>query len=333
MAVKARGILPQRQKGFATLRFVVGGQLTVEQMRKLADLARREGKEMVLTTMRKTVELPWIRLEKVPQVLEECAGVGLKPGSTGMRTVKAVLPCAATYRCAFEATDVMGLYDKVATRYFGRDAPAKFKISISGCPNYCMHPYLNDIGIVGRVHPRINLDKCIACGQCARLCRGEAITQKTEEYPASPLPTKAWEEAVEMNRAPVFDATTPLDAIILDEKGLPHIDYDKCIDCGLCVRNCPTDAIEVERSGFTVMVGGRGGRRARFGNEIVRIASEEELFTILDRTLEYHEKFAQGRERLPDAIERLGLEHYKEHALEGLELDGKQCSTMKARSG
>jgi dissimilatory sulfite reductase (desulfoviridin) alpha/beta subunit len=328
----AEGILPQRQKGYVTLRFAPDGKVTAEQMKTLADLAEEEGKGIVLFTMRKTLELPWIRVERAPQVLEKCRSVGLETGSTG-GSVRAVLPCASAYRCAFEATDVMKLYGKLMEKYYRKAAPAKFKITISGCPNFCTHPYLHDIGIIGRIHPVINLEKCIGCGQCARICRGEAIDQEGApgSYPDEPLPTGLWEKAAQKNRMPLYDATTPLDAITLDAMGNPKIDYEKCIDCGLCVRNCPTDAIEVEKSGFTVMVGGRGGRRSIFGIELVHIASEELLFQILDRTLEYHRKYAGKRERFADVLERMGMDHYREEALRGLDLEGEACSTRKAR--
>jgi len=66
------GILPQRQKGYITLRFAPDGKVTAEQMKTLADLSEEEGKGIVLFTMRKTLELPWIRAEKAPEVLEKC---------------------------------------------------------------------------------------------------------------------------------------------------------------------------------------------------------------------------------------------------------------------
>ncbi len=51
----------------------------------------------------------------------------------------------------------------------------------------------------------LNLEKCIGCGNCARICPNEAIEIK-------------------------------------DKK--PHIDYSKCCFCGLCVDVCPTKALQ-----------------------------------------------------------------------------------------
>ena len=36
----------------------------------------------------------------------------------------------------------------------------------------------------------------------------------------------------------------PVGAITIGSAGYPFIDYDKCIECGKCVRSCPKKAME-----------------------------------------------------------------------------------------
>ena len=44
--------------------------------------------------------------------------------------------------------------------------PHKFKIAVGGCPNNCVKPNLNDLGIIGQRLPEIDLAKCKGCKVC-----------------------------------------------------------------------------------------------------------------------------------------------------------------------
>ena len=45
--------------------------------------------------------------------------------------------------------------------------PHKFKIAVGGCPNNCVKPDLNDVGIIGQRIPNVNADVCKGCKKCA----------------------------------------------------------------------------------------------------------------------------------------------------------------------
>ena len=45
--------------------------------------------------------------------------------------------------------------------------PHKFKIAVGGCPNNCVKPDLNDVGIIGQRIPNVNAD---VCKGCKKLC-------------------------------------------------------------------------------------------------------------------------------------------------------------------
>ena len=36
---------------------------------------------------------------------------------------------------------------------FGKEMPVKMRIALSGCPNACTSPMLNEIGVIGRIRP------------------------------------------------------------------------------------------------------------------------------------------------------------------------------------
>ena len=290
------GILAQKQREYTTMRVPVSGRITSEQMDKMADIAERDGKGIVLLTIRKSIEIPWIKYDQSLKVQKELQGAKLEIGSCG-RSVRTVVRCASTGRCPFEVIDVEKKYQEITDRYYGRSTPTKFKTSVSGCANACANPYINDFGIVGKAHPKIDFMKCDKCYKCVEACRGGVF---------------ATEEGI-----PEVEGAITQEAITIGEDWMPRIDYDKCIDCGWCISNCPPGALEAERVGYGIYVGGRGGRYPKFAHEVARFVSEGELFRILEGTIEYFRKFAEGRERLVLVLERLGIEHYNEHVLKG----------------
>lgn len=274
-----RGVIPQRQEGYASLRMPTWGRVTSDQLRAIGKTAAKEGRGYALLTMRKGVEIPWVKSARIEDAARELGRTGLRPGSSDDE-VRVVMSCAGQDRCPFDRIDVDRLAQQIGERYYARAMPKKFTITLSGCPNYCSHPYLNDVGIVGRTRPTIDADKCIGCGQCVRLCRG--------------------------------DASGALEQVGTDA---PSIDYEKCIECGWCIANCPTGAMAAEKHGCTILVGGRGGTDPRLATEVVRIASEDETLAILENIFRYMREHAREGERLVDVIERLGLEHFREQVL------------------
>ena len=47
------------------------------------------------------------------------------------------------------------IHDRFFVGYAGVTLPHKFKIAVGGCPNNCMKPDLNDLGIVGQRVPKL----------------------------------------------------------------------------------------------------------------------------------------------------------------------------------
>ena len=55
--------------------------------------------------------------------------------------------------------------------------PHKFKIAVGGCPNNCVKPDLNDLGIIGQKVPWVDLEKCRGC----RICQVEKIVRSMRQ--------------------------------------------------------------------------------------------------------------------------------------------------------
>ena len=79
-ALKKGGFMRQKQKGYFSLRIqVVGGNLTSENIRAVADVADKYGKGYVHMTSRQGVEIPFINFENIEEVRAALADGGVKP--------------------------------------------------------------------------------------------------------------------------------------------------------------------------------------------------------------------------------------------------------------
>jgi dissimilatory sulfite reductase (desulfoviridin) alpha/beta subunit len=154
--LKGRGWLLNKGGGTFSARVVtVNGKMTAEQMQALAAAAQRFGRGEVALTSRMSVEVPGVPASMVEEFEAALVAVGLSVGGTGPR-VRPVVACKGTL-CPHGLIDTFSLAEKIHRRFYEGwhdvTLPAKFKIGVGGCPNNCVKPNLNDIGIVGAVLP------------------------------------------------------------------------------------------------------------------------------------------------------------------------------------
>jgi sulfite reductase (ferredoxin) len=132
---------------------LAGGRLSSEQLRTIAWVSERFGRDVADVTDRQNIQLHWIRIEDVPRIFEAIEGVGLT-------TCEACGDCPRTMiGCPLAGVDAGELFDAtpalLAThqRFVGdpefQNLPRKFKTSISGCAQQCAQHEINDIAFVG----------------------------------------------------------------------------------------------------------------------------------------------------------------------------------------
>jgi sulfite reductase (ferredoxin) len=136
-----------------------GGQLTSEQLAVIGQIATEFGRDVADVTDRQNVQLHWIRIEDVPEIWDRLEAVGLHSTEACGDSPRVILGCPLAGVAADEVIDASDVIREVAAKYLGDPAysnlPRKFKTSISGCATHCTNHEINDIALVGVVHPEL----------------------------------------------------------------------------------------------------------------------------------------------------------------------------------
>ena len=136
---------------FSARVITVNGRLTAGQLRLLADAADRFGDGRVVFTTRLTAEVTGIPYDRIEAFTAFLAEGGMEPGGTGNR-VRPIVCCKGT-TCQYGLIDPYAISEEMHERFYKGyhevALPHKFKIAVGGCPNSCVKPTLNDVGVVG----------------------------------------------------------------------------------------------------------------------------------------------------------------------------------------
>ncbi len=275
------GMMGQKQPGYYVLRLkAVAGDLTVSQLSCIAGVAEQYGRGSVHLSTRQGVEIHYVHrdnLEKAELALQEG---GVELGSCGPR-VRVIVGCPGAETCRMGVFDTKKIARELDSKYFKKDTPSKFKMSVTGCANNCTKANENDIGVRGAIEPEWVSSTCSDCGLCISLCPVNAI-QRTKISDG-------------------FSYTS---------------DQDKCINCNICTSQCTDKAWVAGRKGYTLFIGGTMGRVPRFASILKKIVeSEEELFMLIEKAMTFYRNNARTKERFGHMIDRIGLEKVKNEIL------------------
>lgn len=128
------------------------GKITADEARTIAEAAEMFGSGEVTMTSRLTMEIQGVPFDNIEPLREYLMQAGLETGGTGSK-VRPVVSCKGT-TCQYGLIDTFGLSEEIHERFFHGYAnvklPHKFKIAVGGCPNNCVKPDLNDLGIIGQ---------------------------------------------------------------------------------------------------------------------------------------------------------------------------------------
>jgi len=152
----------QGGEGRAIERFMVriripNGIMTSAQLRAIADLTRRYARGIADLTVRQNIQLHWVTIESLPEVLESLWRVELHTTGACGDVVRNVTGCPVAGVDAGEVCDASPLVLEASRLLAGNadfyNLPRKFKISIAGCQSWCSYPEINDIGLTAITRP------------------------------------------------------------------------------------------------------------------------------------------------------------------------------------
>lgn len=257
------------------------GKITSSEQQKIAEAAEKFGSGEVTMTTRLTLEIQGVPYDNIEPVRDFLKEAGLETGGTGSK-VRPVVSCKGT-TCQYGLIDTFALserlHDLYYTGYHDVSLPHKFKIAVGGCPNNCVKPDLNDLGIIGQRVPEIDHAKCRGC----KICQVEKA-------------------------CPIRVARMQDDKITIDPA--------ECNHCGRCIAKCPFGAVNESAVGYKVYIGGRWGKRVAGGQPLDKVfTSEDEVVELVERAILFFRDEGQSGERFADTIARLGFDYVQDKLL------------------
>ena len=259
------------------------GKLTSDEQIAVARAAQMFGSGEVTMTTRLTLEIQGVPYANIDPLREFLKENGLETGGTGSK-VRPVVSCKGT-TCQYGLIDTFALSEKLHHIFYEgwHDValPHKFKIAVGGCPNNCVKPSLNDIGIIGQRVVDFDVSKCRGCKVCQ------------------------------------VEKQCPIHIAHLDN-GRLVVDPQECNHCGRCLDKCPFGVTKTYTTAYAVYVGGRWGKKVEMGRRLSRLLySEDEVIACVENAILLFREEGISGERFADTVSRLGLEKVEERLFDG----------------
>ena len=250
------------------------GKITAEESRAIAEAAEKFGNGEIAMTTRLTVEIQCVPYDNIEPMRDFLAQYGLETGGTGPK-VRPVVSCKGLI-------DTFALSEEIHERFYKGwhdvKLPHKFKIAVGGCPNNCVKPDLNDLGVIGQRIVDVDYEKCRGCKVCQI------------------------EKACPIKAASVKDGKVVIS--------------DECNRCGRCLSKCPFGAFENHTNGYRVYIGGRWGKKVARGIPLSKIfTSKDEVLDVIEKALTLFCDKGEAGERFADTVARLGFENVEKELI------------------
>ncbi|HMF92236.1 MAG TPA: nitrite reductase, partial [Candidatus Angelobacter sp.] len=128
---------------------LANGFLTSRQLHVIAGLSEKYARGSADITVRQNIQLHWVTLQDLPEVLQALFDAGLTSMSTCGDVTRNITGCPLAGLNANELCDASPLVFAANALLAGNaefyNLPRKYKISISGCRDWCSYPEINDL--------------------------------------------------------------------------------------------------------------------------------------------------------------------------------------------
>ena len=127
------------------------GLLTSHQARVIGAIAKKHGRDLVDITTRQNIQLHWLTLSDLVEVVDALTEIGMSPKGACGDVVRNVTGCPLAGHHHDELLDGSPLAVEIAHLLTANpefyNLPRKFKITVTGCPVWCTFPEINDVGL------------------------------------------------------------------------------------------------------------------------------------------------------------------------------------------
>ncbi len=136
---------------------IPNGQLFSHQLRMIAGFAERSARGIADVTVRENIQLHWMPIEALPDLLEGLWRAGLSTMGTCGDVTRNITGCPVAGVDADELIDASPIV-QAATRMLNGNpdfynVPRKYKVTVTGCRAWCSYPEINDVGLTATRHP------------------------------------------------------------------------------------------------------------------------------------------------------------------------------------
>ena len=218
-------------------------------------------------TSREEIEIQEINLEDVEDMMSEFEGEKILINGTEGPLFRSIMACPGSKHCNLGLIDTNEIAEDIENEYAEKPANYKFKLGITGCPNRCLAVTTTDFGINGVKIPE-TADNCNGCGRCQDVCKVDAIEVRGDTSITN---------------------------------------HSICVGCGKCIKACPNDAKKIKFEGYSLYIGGKGGRETIIGHQIY-VETKREIYDTLEAVFEIYNELSikPQKERLAHTIKRVG---------------------------
>ena len=127
------------------------GIVTTDQVRLLAQITRESGRSIADITTRQQLQLRWVTIERVPEIIARLETAGLSSLQTGMDNIRGIIGCPATGLTPGELIDTAPIAREFQRIFLGNkeftNLPRKFNVTITGCLEHCTSGETQDISM------------------------------------------------------------------------------------------------------------------------------------------------------------------------------------------
>ena len=137
---------------------MANGIVTGAQARLLGEITKATGRSIADVTTRQQIQLRWVTIEGVPDVMARLEAAGLSSLQTGMDNIRGIVGCPATGLTPRELFDTAPIAAAFQRIFLGNKAftnlPRKFNVTITGCLEHCTTGETQDISMTPAIATR-----------------------------------------------------------------------------------------------------------------------------------------------------------------------------------